>query len=96
MLLFSTRSTTRALSAQVFTGNKTTCMKILPNHVARIMSLAAQHLSQAPQLLDLLNAVVKVEELDLPLEMVDVPHEDARPELVFNQISGGSAAAVNV
>lgn len=40
-----------------------------------------------------LGGMLVAEELDLPLEMVDVPHEDARPELVFNQISGGSAAA---
>ena len=32
------------------------------------------------------------EELDVPLSMVDVTSADARPELVFNQISGGSAA----
>ncbi|HXF44550.1 MAG TPA: molybdopterin cofactor-binding domain-containing protein [Burkholderiaceae bacterium] len=40
-----------------------------------------------------LAGMLVAEELDLPLEMVDVPHEDGRPELVFNQISGGSAAA---
>ncbi len=32
------------------------------------------------------------EELDVPLSMVDVTSADARPELMFNQISGGSAA----
>lgn len=32
------------------------------------------------------------EELDVPLSMVDVSSADARPELVYNQISGGSAA----
>lgn len=32
------------------------------------------------------------EELDVPLSMVDVPLADARPELVYNQISGGSSA----
>ena len=32
------------------------------------------------------------EELDVPLSMVDVTAADARPELVYNQISGGSAA----
>lgn len=31
------------------------------------------------------------EELDVPLSMVDVTSADARPELVFNQITGGSA-----
>lgn len=32
------------------------------------------------------------EEFDVPLSMVDVTSADARPELVFNQITGGSAA----
>ena len=32
------------------------------------------------------------EELDVPLSMVDVTSADARPELMYNQISGGSAA----
>lgn len=32
------------------------------------------------------------EEMDVPLSMVDVTSSDARPELVFNQISGGSSA----
>lgn len=36
-------------------------------------------------------AMMLAEELDLPLSMVDVPAADAQPELVFNQISGGSA-----
>lgn len=40
-----------------------------------------------------LAGMLVAEELDLTLDQVDVPHEDARPELVFNQISGGSAAA---
>ena len=37
-------------------------------------------------------AMMIAEELDVPLSMVDVTAADARPELVFNQISGGSAA----
>lgn len=37
-------------------------------------------------------AMMVAEELDVPLSMVDVPLSDARPELVFNQLSGGSAA----
>jgi isoquinoline 1-oxidoreductase beta subunit len=32
------------------------------------------------------------EELDVPLAMVDVTSADSRPELVYNQVSGGSAA----
>ena len=53
---------------QVFTGNKQTCLKILTFQVQRIMALVAQHTTKAPQFLDLLNAVVKVEELNLPLK----------------------------
>ncbi|PAA53236.1 hypothetical protein BOX15_Mlig001198g2 [Macrostomum lignano] len=54
--------------AEVFTGNKNTCMKVLPHQIARAMALVAQHGSKAPEFLDMLNALVKVEELDLPLK----------------------------
>ncbi|XP_023930445.1 inositol 1,4,5-trisphosphate receptor type 3 [Lingula anatina] len=54
--------------AEVFTGNKMTCMRIMPHQVKRVMELVAQHHLDVPQFLDLLNAVVKVEELDLPLK----------------------------
>uniref|UniRef100_A0A1I8HAW3 RIH_assoc domain-containing protein n=1 Tax=Macrostomum lignano TaxID=282301 RepID=A0A1I8HAW3_9PLAT len=53
---------------EVFTGNKDTCMKVLPQHIAKIMSLVAQYGSRVPEFLDLLNTIVKVEELDLPLK----------------------------
>lgn len=43
-------------------------MKISGNQVQRIMTLVAKNKENVPQLLDLLNAVVKVEELDLPLK----------------------------
>jgi inositol 1,4,5-triphosphate receptor type 1 len=43
-------------------------MKISGNQVQRIMTLVAKNRENVPQLLDLLNAVVKVEELDLPLK----------------------------
>ena len=56
------------LNLQVFTGNKTTCMKVLPYQVQKIMTLVSIHLNKAPQFLDLLNAIVKVEELNLPLK----------------------------
>ena len=59
---------TLRLTLQVFTGNQTTCMKILQHQIKKIMILAAKHTSHAPQFLDLLNAIVKVEELDLPLK----------------------------
>lgn len=53
---------------QVFTGNSNTCMKISGNQVQKIMTLVAKNKEKVPQFLDLLNAVVKVEELDLPLK----------------------------
>ncbi|MDN5857126.1 MAG: molybdopterin-dependent oxidoreductase [Pseudonocardia sp.] len=37
-------------------------------------------------------AMIIAEELDLPLDKVKVTLADARPELVFNQITGGSSA----
>lgn len=43
-------------------------MKIMPHQIQRVMALVAKHLKRAPQFLDLLNAVVKVEELNLPLK----------------------------
>ncbi|XP_067668084.1 inositol 1,4,5-trisphosphate-gated calcium channel ITPR2-like [Haliotis asinina] len=53
---------------EVFTGNSNTCMKIYSHQVQKIMGLVARHRSRVPQFLDLLNAIVKVEELDLPLK----------------------------
>ena len=37
-------------------------------------------------------AMMIAEELDVLLSMVDVPLSDARPELVFNQLTGGSSS----
>lgn len=53
---------------QVFTGNSNTCMKITSHQVHKIMNLVTVHKEAVPQVLDLLNAIVKVEELDLPLK----------------------------
>jgi isoquinoline 1-oxidoreductase beta subunit len=36
------------------------------------------------------SAMLVAEEMDMPLEMVDVVLSDARPELLFNQLTGGS------
>lgn len=35
-------------------------------------------------------AMLIAEELDIPLDHVDMPYSDARPELVFNQLTGAS------
>ncbi|XP_070173522.1 inositol 1,4,5-trisphosphate-gated calcium channel ITPR3-like [Littorina saxatilis] len=53
---------------EVFTGNSNTCMKVMGHQVQKVMSLVTQHRENIPQFLDLLNAIVKVEELDLPLK----------------------------
>lgn len=42
-------------------------MKVTSHHIQKMMSLVAEHHHEIPQFLDLLNAIVKVEELDLPL-----------------------------
>ncbi|XP_070537450.1 LOW QUALITY PROTEIN: inositol 1,4,5-trisphosphate-gated calcium channel ITPR3-like [Ptychodera flava] len=57
----------RALT-EVFTGNKTTCLKIRDHNIQKIMQLVAQHLNEVPEFLELLNAIVKVEELNLPIK----------------------------
>ncbi|KAL3848186.1 hypothetical protein ACJMK2_019060 [Sinanodonta woodiana] len=49
-------------------GNQYTCMRIMQHQVHRIMVLVAEHKSDVPQFLDLLNAIVKDEELGLPLK----------------------------
>ena len=46
---------------------------------------------ESGQGIDTACAMMVAEELDLPLAMVDVRLSDARPELVFNQLTGGSA-----
>ncbi|KAH3809582.1 hypothetical protein DPMN_137955 [Dreissena polymorpha] len=53
---------------EVFTNNTHTCMKIGQQQVQKIMALVATHKTAVPQFLDLLIAIVKVEELDLPLK----------------------------
>lgn len=70
-LLLSTEGAGEELAeciTEVFTGNSNTCMKISGIQVQKIMTLVAKNKEKVPQFLDLLNAVVKVEELDLPLK----------------------------
>lgn len=43
-------------------------MKISGYQIQKIMTLVAKNKEAVPQFLDLLNAIVKVEELDLPLK----------------------------
>ena len=48
---------------------------------------------ESGQGIDTACAMLVAEELDLPASQVDVTLEDARPELLFNQLTGGSANA---
>ena len=48
---------------------------------------------ESGQGIDTACAMLVAEELDLPASQVDVTLEDARPALVFNQLTGGSANA---
>lgn len=47
---------------------------------------------ESGQGIDTASAMMVAEELDVPLSMVDVVLSDARPELVFNQLTGGSTS----
>ena len=52
----------------MFVGNQTTCLKILPSQIQFIVDLSALHQERAPQFLDLLKCIVKVEGLGLTLK----------------------------
>jgi len=45
-----------------------TCLKILPQQIQSIVDLAATHQEKVPEFLDLLNVIVKVEDLGLTLK----------------------------
>ncbi|EGD74759.1 inositol 1,4,5-trisphosphate receptor type 3 [Salpingoeca rosetta] len=53
---------------EAFTQNKTLCLSVRSEHLEQIMELLRDHTCEAPNLLALLAAVVKAEELDLPLK----------------------------
>ncbi|CAH1798283.1 unnamed protein product [Owenia fusiformis] len=52
---------------EAFAGNQTTCQKVLPRQIQRIVLLTAEHKEEVPEFLDLLNAIAKVQGLDLAL-----------------------------
>ena len=52
----------------MFTGNQTTCLKIRPGQIGKIVQLAADNQADAAEFIDLLCAIVKIEELNLPLK----------------------------
>ena len=45
-----------------------TCMKVTADVIQQLVKLAATHQERAPEFLDVLSAIVKVEELNLPLK----------------------------
>ena len=47
---------------------------------------------ESGQGIDTASAMMVAEELDVPLSLVDVVLSDARPELLFNQLTGGSSS----
>ena len=53
---------------QAFRGNQATCLKILPQQIQSIVDLVAHNQERAPEFLDLLNIIVKVEGPGLTLK----------------------------
>ncbi|CAH1798712.1 unnamed protein product [Owenia fusiformis] len=53
---------------EAFKGNQSTCMKISANQVERMVCKVAEHKERAPEFLDLICGIVKVEGLDLTLK----------------------------
>lgn len=57
-----------AFLLQAFRCNMNNCMKIMPYQIQKIMSLVAEHRSKAPNLLDLLQTIICVDDNYLPLK----------------------------
>ncbi|KAL3860316.1 hypothetical protein ACJMK2_010455, partial [Sinanodonta woodiana] len=53
---------------EVFIANQTNCLKVRANQVKKIVLLASDHQHEAPEFLELLNVLVKVEGLDLTIK----------------------------
>ena len=53
---------------QVFYGNQTTCLKINPRQIQKIVNRAADLQERGPEFLDLLSMIVKVAGTDLTLK----------------------------
>ncbi|XP_059139568.1 inositol 1,4,5-trisphosphate receptor type 1-like isoform X3 [Physella acuta] len=53
---------------EVFTDNQSICLKVQPRQIQRIVMLAAECQHSAPEFLDLLKTLVKVESLDLTIK----------------------------
>ena len=57
-----------AFDFQVFTNNKDLCLKVTTKHMEKMVELAMNHNKSGVEFLELLKAVVKVEEIDLPVK----------------------------
>eukprot|EP00730_Choanoeca_flexa_P002797 TRINITY_DN11178_c0_g1_i2.p1 TRINITY_DN11178_c0_g1~~TRINITY_DN11178_c0_g1_i2.p1 ORF type:complete len:1472 (+),score=415.20 TRINITY_DN11178_c0_g1_i2:98-4417(+) len=57
-----------AAMTEVFTMNHKLCLAVRSHHVSSIMTVLKTHVDQCPQVPKLLEAVAKVEELNLPLK----------------------------
>ncbi|KAK3085572.1 hypothetical protein FSP39_005468 [Pinctada imbricata] len=53
---------------ELFIANQTTCLKVHSKQIQKIVLLAAQYQNEAPEFLELLNVLVKVEGLDLTIK----------------------------
>ncbi len=53
---------------QAFVGNQATCLKVQPKQVEKIVWLVGKHQERVPEFLELLCALVKVENLEIPLK----------------------------
>ncbi|XP_064599288.1 inositol 1,4,5-trisphosphate receptor type 1-like [Liolophura sinensis] len=53
---------------EIFIANQGICMKIHPRQLQKLVLLAAEHQDEAPEFIDLLHVLVKVEGLDLTLK----------------------------
>lgn len=53
---------------QAFIGNQSTCLKVQPRQLEKIIALVGEHQERVPEFLALLASIVKVQGLDIPLK----------------------------
>ncbi|XP_053404101.1 inositol 1,4,5-trisphosphate receptor type 3-like isoform X2 [Mercenaria mercenaria] len=56
------------LVTEIFTENTQTCMKVTEHQIQKIMSLITTHRKAVPQFVGILKAVIKADDLDLPIK----------------------------
>ncbi|XP_074650375.1 inositol 1,4,5-trisphosphate-gated calcium channel ITPR3-like [Tubulanus polymorphus] len=76
---------------QAFVGSESLCLKVSTQTIEKLVKIAADQREKAPGLLELLHALVKVEDLDLPLKrnqmyvMKHIMHNYHRVAYVIDQ-----------